>query len=113
MSARLVRFKDLDDRGNNAREASVFEVKTRLSWRNLMRLASVASMAALTTLLVGSANAMPTPAPYRADADPLTIATYTAGAYRTVGAAGSSWRQDFMAAAGTAAAVITTAAATI
>ena len=32
-----------------------------------MRVASVASMAALTTLLVGSANAMPTPAPYRGD----------------------------------------------
>jgi hypothetical protein len=32
-----------------------------------MRIASVASIAALTTLLAGSASAMPTPAPYRAD----------------------------------------------
>ena len=73
MSARLVKFKDLDNRGNNAREASVFEIKTRLSWRTLMRLASVASMAALATLLVGSANAMPTPAPYRGDSS-ITLA---------------------------------------
>jgi hypothetical protein len=32
-----------------------------------MRVACWASMAALTTLLAGSAEAMPTPAPYRAD----------------------------------------------
>jgi hypothetical protein len=32
-----------------------------------MRVASWASMAALTTLLAGSAEAMPTPAPYHAD----------------------------------------------
>ena len=32
-----------------------------------MRLASMASMAALSTLLAGSANAMPTPAPYHGD----------------------------------------------
>lgn len=38
-----------------------------------MRVASVASMAALTTLLFGSANAMPTPAPYRGDAG-ITLA---------------------------------------
>ena len=33
----------------------------------LMRAASFASIAAFTTLLAGSAEAMPTPAPYRAD----------------------------------------------
>ncbi len=38
-----------------------------------MRLASVASIAALTTLLAGSANAMPTPAPYRGDSS-ITLA---------------------------------------
>jgi len=38
-----------------------------------MRLASVASTAALATLLVGSANAMPTPAPYRGDSS-ITLA---------------------------------------
>ena len=38
-----------------------------------MRLASVAAIAALTTLLAGSANAMPTPAPYRGDSS-ITLA---------------------------------------
>jgi hypothetical protein len=38
-----------------------------------MRAASVASIAALTTLLAGSANAMPTPAPYRGDSS-ITLA---------------------------------------
>jgi hypothetical protein len=38
-----------------------------------MRVASVASIAALTTLLASSANAMPTPAPYRVDSN-LTLA---------------------------------------
>ena len=38
-----------------------------------MRLASVASIAALATLLVGSANAMPTPAPYHGDSS-ITLA---------------------------------------
>src|SRR3984957_9778702 len=73
MSARLVKFWDSDNRRNNAREASVFEIKTRFTWRTLMRLSSVASMAALATLLVGSANAMPTPAPYRGDSS-ITLA---------------------------------------
>ena len=36
-------------------------------WRTLMRLASWASMAAVAGLLTGSAEAMPIPAPYRAD----------------------------------------------
>jgi hypothetical protein len=38
-----------------------------------MRVASWASMAALTTLLAGSAEAMPTPAPYHADSG-ITLA---------------------------------------
>ena len=38
-----------------------------------MRVASVASIVALMTLLAGSANAMPTPAPYRSDSS-ITLA---------------------------------------
>ena len=40
-----------------------------------MRLGALASTAALTTLLAGSADAMPTPAPYRAD----SVITLAAG----------------------------------
>jgi hypothetical protein len=40
-----------------------------------MRIASWASIAALTTLLAGSAEAMPTPAPYRGD----SVITLAAG----------------------------------
>jgi hypothetical protein len=39
-----------------------------------MRVATWASMAALSTLLAGSAEAMPTPAPYRADSG-ITLAS--------------------------------------
>src|ERR1700731_2542324 len=55
------------------RSQRFFEIKTKVNWRILMRLASVSSMAALATLLVGSANAMPTPAPYRGDSS-ITLA---------------------------------------
>ena len=37
------------------------------NWRTVMRVASWASIAAVSTLLAGSAEAMPAPAPYRAD----------------------------------------------
>ena len=53
--------------GTMREKPAFFEIKTRLNWRNLMRLVSVASMASLATLLAGSANAMPTPAPYHGD----------------------------------------------
>jgi hypothetical protein len=47
---------------------------------NLMRLASWAAIAALTTLLAGSAEAMPTPAPYHAESE-ITLAADGCGYY--------------------------------
>jgi hypothetical protein len=75
----------LDDHRNNARESGVFEFKTKPNWRNLMRVASVASMAALATLVVGSASAMPVPAPYHGD-PAITLASGGCGLafHRTV-----------------------------
>jgi hypothetical protein len=100
---------DIADNGNNMEKPAFFEMIREFPGGLLMQAASLASIAAFTTLLAGSAEAMPTPAPYRADsgiilaeggAGPLTFGMLTARACRTGGAAVLSWRQDSMAAAG-------------
>ncbi len=87
----------------------------------LMRAASFASIAAFTTLLAGSAEAMPTPAPYRAASGIILAEGGCGPAYfrNAYGACvpygwggGLSWRQDCMAAAGIMAVAGTAAAGT-
>jgi hypothetical protein len=69
-------FVDLADYWNNMEKSAFFEMKARTSTGGLlMRIASWAAMATLTTLLAGSAEAMPTPAPYRGD----SVITLAAG----------------------------------
>jgi hypothetical protein len=67
MAANSHRLADIADHGNNMEKPAFFEMIREFPGGLLMRAASFASIAAFTTLLAGSAEAMPTPAPYRAD----------------------------------------------
>ena len=67
MAANSHRLADIADHGNNMEKSAFFEMIREFPGGLLMRAASFASIAAFTTLLAGSAEAMPTPAPYRAD----------------------------------------------
>jgi hypothetical protein len=67
MAANSHRLADIADHGNNMEKPAFFEMIREFPGGLLMRAASFASIAAFTTLLAGSAEAMPTPTPYRAD----------------------------------------------
>jgi hypothetical protein len=68
------------DSRNNTGKSNVFRNQDKdFNRRILMRIASWASIAAVSTLVVGSAAAMPTPAPYDADSG-ITLAAGGCGA---------------------------------